>query len=305
MTTTRTYVAPAHTRSVPRAPDGVVHLIGDTHFGSVPMTAIRKGVWAADLEHLNAAPATVAHIVMGDVTDHSYSAEDSEAVAFLNAHLGAGNWTAAVGNHDLHNGRTDPEVAAAAWGMPAANYVVDYPAFRLVVVAPTGIDVDDTSMIPLTADRVNWISTQCAGSGGLPAVIVCHWSLYSTVGVGESGSTQHRSTDTGFYALVDADIRAMLADTPTARAWISGHTHSPLDASGLVTTLTLGGRTFAAINASAVNYVGLPQDNTTSPVRTLYAGIDATGISVYFRDHGPGQWVAPKAMTARSTRIDF
>lgn len=301
---TRPWVAPAASRSAPRAPDGVLHIIGDTHYASPPMNAIRKGAWASDLEHIRAKPSTVGHIVVGDFTDAGVTSQDLEAKAAFDASFGPGNWYSAIGNHDIFS-RT-PAQAAAAYGMPAANFVVDYPAFRLVVISPDGLDpLDDAAMQPLTSSRLNWIVDQCSGSGGRPVVIVCHWSLYDTVGNSESSSTQFRSVDTGFYAVQDAEIRAMLAEVPTAKAWVSGHTHSPLNAANLTEQLTIGGRNFATINASAIAYVGKPINNMNSPLHSLYLMVDQDQLRVHFRNHGAGTWVARSPGAERAWTMAF
>lgn len=297
------------TRPRPAPVDGAYHLIGDTQFGIASMTPWRKQIWAEDMERLHPTLNLAAHLQMGDVTENvggasaGYTApgyfgqEDAEALAYFNAHLNTAPWYAAVGNHDIGQGPTysrPPDKAAEAWGMPAANYVVDTPAARLIFICPDdGLVVIDGygHASPFTEARLNWIATQASGAGSKPVVLICHWSLAYTVnGIGLPG--QHSTNNAFFQAKVDGEIRTMLADVPQIKGWLSGHTHSPLDAPSLVTPLAVGGHTIAAVNASATCYTGTSGSFPFSKIATLYMTVLDDQLDFRFRDHGAGLWVA-------------
>ena len=89
--------------------------------------------------------------------------------------------------------------------------------------------------------------------------IACHWPLKDTVlGDAQPLYTSHMQS---FYAKPDDRIRALLAKYPNARAWISGHTHSPIDAPGLLTRAKLPrGRKIVTVNCSAIVGVGKKRD---------------------------------------------
>jgi hypothetical protein len=190
------------------------------------MDSQRKKAWADDLDRLGLTMDLAGHVLLGDITDNALAAEDSEAVSFLDAHFGAGTWKAAVGNHDLFGTRASPDAAAAAWGMPAANYVVDYPFARIIFVAPDDLAAPNSAaMQNLTPTRLNWIAAQAA-TATEPVFVACHWSLYNTIGYFESGNQQYRSVDAGWYATQDSDVLTMLADSPNIKGWLSGaHWH--------------------------------------------------------------------------------
>lgn len=94
----------------------------------------------------------------------------------------------------------------------------------------------------------------------------------------------------GFFARPDAQIRALLSRHPNAKAWISGHTHSPLPSPGLVTRAPLpGGHSIVAINLSAIIYVGNtlePSDPICSLCLTHLPG----KIEIRLRDHRAAAW---------------
>lgn len=277
------------TRRWPRPPDGAVHLIGDTHFGSVSMTANRKALWVADLERSRMLPESVVHVQVGDFVDNPVvvDTQDAEAIDFADTYFGAGEWVAAVGNHDLY-GRTADE-SAEAWGQPAGNFVRDLGWSRLIMLAPDdGIENDGFSMVPFDETRLDWLDTQLQAAGDTPCLIVCHWSLYDTV-EGIPSATASSTTD-GHFAEPDADVRDVLADNPNARAWLSGHTHSDIRSAGLVTTTTVGSRQIAAVNASSPAYVGTDNTDLSSLMTTMYVTVTDGRLDVRVRDHGAGRW---------------
>ena len=82
-----------------------------------------------------------------------------------------------------------------------------------------------------------------------------------------------------------------MAEQPNARAWLSGHTHSPLGAPGLVSRVRLGrGRSILAVNLSALVGVGKRRD-PTDPLRSVYLTQRPGGMEVRFRDHGERRWL--------------
>lgn len=283
------------TRPWPKAPDGAVHLIGDTHFGSPEMSGgggRRKNIWAADLANpVGMLPESVVHVVVGDLTDGRLvppgagaGVEDTEAVAFMDAAYGSGNWISAVGNHDVFGTRT-PDQAAAAWGMPGANSVHDYDTFKIIRIMSEGIADNLIEMQPFTESRLLWLDSQLTAAGDTPCLIVCHWSLYDTVQAGYASSP---STNTGWYAYHDADIRAVLAEHHNAAAWLSGHTHSTLDLEGIVSAVPVGNHTVCAVNASSPAYSA--DGSGRSQLPTMYLTVTDNEIDVRFRDHGAGTW---------------
>jgi hypothetical protein len=275
----------------PVPPDGAIHLIGDSHFGSAETNTNRKNLWSADARRVSKSlPNAIVHVSVGDVADHGMDSESTEAVNFFNTLFGSGTWISAVGNHDLYGAlggpQRNPDVAAQALGMSFANFIYDLPWARFIVIAPNGQEDDGFTPLPFTSTRLDWINTQLVGASGKPCFIVCHWSLYDTV---EAFGGTTGSYDAGYYALVDSEIRSLLADNVNAKGWLSGHTHSPLGAPGLVKSVDLGSHRLVAINASAPTYTG-GGGNFSSQLATMYLTVTSGKVAVRFRDHGAGIW---------------
>ena len=118
--------------------------------------------------------------------------------------------------------------------------------------------------------------------------IACHWPLKDTV-MGDKNRF-YNSHMPSFYAKPDDGIRALLAKYPNARAWISGHTHSPIDVPGLLTRAPLPRRRkIVTVNCSAVVCVGKKRDES-DPIRSLYLTHFPGRMEVRFRDHGERKW---------------
>ena len=106
-----------------------------------------------------------------------------------------------------------------------------------------------------------------------------------------------------FHAKPDAQIRALLARNPNAKAWISGHTHSPLEAPGLITRAKLpGGRTIVSMNLSAIAGVGKVREQQ-DPICSLYLTHLPGKIEIRFRDHGARKWKTVRGNRVQTVRV--
>jgi 3',5'-cyclic AMP phosphodiesterase CpdA len=77
-----------------------------------------------------------------------------------------------------------------------------------------------------------------------------------------------------------------------AKAWLTGHTHSPLSAPGFITRARLARRrTILAANLSALIGVGKTR-KPGDPLRSVYLTHRPDSMEVRFRDHRSGAWVA-------------
>jgi hypothetical protein len=93
-----------------------------------------------------------------------------------------------------------------------------------------------------------------------------------------------------FYAKPVEGIRDVLRGHPNARLWLSGHTHSPLSAPGLIKRVRLGSRrSIVAINTSALVGIGKRRD-PRAPLCSLYLTKRPGRIEVRSRDHRNGRW---------------
>jgi 3',5'-cyclic AMP phosphodiesterase CpdA len=258
-----------------------VHGVGDLHAGAISPARL-----ATVLDDLAALPTPALHLQIGDATEHGTTAEDEVARDWL-ARL-PGPQRTILGNHDiLHNRRTHGQWARA-YGRRSKNFVVDLSFTRIVAVGPDRNFPGERAGL-LSPATLAWLDRELERSPG-DCWIACHWPLSMTV----LGNPRRLFTSamSSFHAKPDRELRALLARHRNAKAWLSGHTHSPLNAPGLVTRARLGrGRTILAVNLSALVGVGKTR-KPGDPLRSVYITHRPESIEVRFRDHGSGAWVA-------------
>lgn len=272
-------------------PTRTLHVIGDLHITG--QTETRKKILTDDV---TAAATTPPRLQVGDMTVNSNEGEDEQAIWFLDG-LG-GDWWAIVGNHDIV-GRSAAD-AAAAWFMPGKDFVVDLGFAVLICIGPDASNAG--GMIYRTA-TANWLDTQLTTYADRVCLIGCHMPFYGTVGVAASDVPEKKSSfDLGYYlrgegAIHEApnpdgnkgeELWAVVEAHDNAKAWLSGHTHSNLQAVDLVKPVTVGGRGFAHINAGAPQG---PRNSWLDPIATAYVSVLDDRLEVRFRNHGAHQWV--------------
>jgi 3',5'-cyclic AMP phosphodiesterase CpdA len=263
------------------APDWerTVHCIGDLHAGAI--TGVRMAALSRDIDRLG-TPAL--HLQIGDVTERGTEAQDKLALRFLEGLPGP--WVTALGNHDiLGNGRT-----AAAWarayGQPSHNFSVDLDFARLILIGP-GRSEPGKKAGRLSSATLAFLDRELA-EGPEDCWIACHWPLFRTV-MGDP-RLHFTSAMAAFHAKPDERIRELLARHRNARVWLSGHTHSPLSAPGLIKRVRLSrGHSIVAINTSALVGVG-KRRNPRAPLCSLFLTQRQDGIEVRCRDHRAGNW---------------
>lgn len=93
-----------------------------------------------------------------------------------------------------------------------------------------------------------------------------------------------------FHVKPDERIRDVLVRHRNAKVWLSGHTHSPLSAPGLIRRATLAPRrSIVAINTSALVGVG-KRRGPRAPLCSLFLTHRPGRIEVRCRDHRSGAW---------------
>jgi hypothetical protein len=236
----------------------------------------------ADVEGLG-TPAL--HLQVGDLTEHGRPAEDDEALALL-ARL-PGRWVTALGNHDVLGNRRTAAAWARAYGQESQNFCVDLDFVRIVVVGPNRTEPGRRAG-RLSQDTLAFLDERLDEAAGTDCWIACHWPLFRTV----MGDPRRHFTSAmaAFYAKPADRIRELLLRHRNARAWISGHTHSPMSAPGLIKRKSLGPkRSIATINGSALVGVGKKRD-PRAPLCSLYLTRRRDRIEMRCRDHRSGRW---------------
>jgi 3',5'-cyclic AMP phosphodiesterase CpdA len=256
-----------------------VHCLGDLHAGAI--TEVRMSAVSRDIERLS-APAL--HLQIGDATERGTSAEDELALRFLER-LPA-PWVTALGNHDiLHNGRRAADWARA-YGQTSQNFSVELGFVRLILIGPNRSEPGRRGG-RLSVATLDFLERELARSEA-DCWIACHWPLFRTV-MGDP-RLHYTSAMGPFYAKPSDRIRELLRRHPNAKLWLSGHTHSPLSAPGLIKRVRLGPkRSIVAINASALVGIGKRRD-PRAPLCSLYLTHRPGGVEVRARDHRAGEW---------------
>jgi 3',5'-cyclic AMP phosphodiesterase CpdA len=256
-----------------------VHCLGDLHAGAI--THVRLDAVSRDLERLS-APAL--HLQIGDATEGGSAAEDELALRFLERLPGP--WVAALGNHDIVRNARSAAAWARAYGQKSQNFTVDLDFVRLVVIGPSRSEPGGGAG-RLSAATLAFLEHELA-QAERDCWIACHWPLFRTV-MGDP-RLHFTSAMAAFHAKPVERIRDLLRRHPNARLWVSGHTHSPLSAPGLIKRVRLGPRrSIVAINASALVGVGKRRD-PRAPLCSLFVTHRPGRIEVRCRDHRAGAW---------------
>jgi 3',5'-cyclic AMP phosphodiesterase CpdA len=256
-----------------------VHCLGDLHAGAI--TDVRIGAVARDIARLG-APAL--HLQIGDVTERGREDEDRAALAFL-GRLPA-RWVTVLGNHDIMGNARTPAAWARAYGQESQNFSVDLGFARVIVVGPNRTEPGERAG-RLSVRTLSFLERELDESHK-HCWVACHWPLFRTV-MGDP-RLHFTSAMEAFHAKPDERIREILLSHPNAKVWLSGHTHSPLSAPGLIKRTRLAPkRSITAINTSALVGVGKLR-NPRAPLCSLYLTHRREGIEVRCRDHRAGAW---------------
>lgn len=265
-----------------------VRLFGDMHFGFT--TRARLDAVATDLASL---PPPDALLTTGDDTHFGKPAEYDAGAAWL------ANWKApfftVTGNHTfwsdsiLHDESSDRLYGrfVERWGLPMP-YAWELAGVRFVCAGPTsaGLTAAEASLLPdQVAEVVDLINT----APHQPTVLVLHSPLHHTVlGDGGPPDSVYTSDDPGFFQDCTTGLIAALAKLPQVFLLVTGHTHSPLRAENLVTTIMAGPRAFGQFNAMALPFVHrvVPDDrHPTQDLVTWELGVARDRIVLRGRDH--------------------
>ena len=165
-----------------------------------------------------------------------------------------------LGNHDLmHNNRT-PKQWAAVYGYESQNYVVDFPTCGSSRSAPTATHEKPERSGTLSANTLKWLFGEDPQRARQDVLDRLPLAVPGN-GEGRHGHALHLGHDEVLRQARRCAFGALLARYPNAKAWLSGHTHSPIDAPGLVTRAKLpGGKKIVSVNFSAIVGVGKKRD---------------------------------------------
>jgi hypothetical protein len=212
---------------------------------------------------------------------------------------------AIIGNHDLLTNigiawRTAADWAASYGYGASQNYTRNLGFAKLIMLGTdtyTGAAPGGT----LSATTQTFLDTEL-GNTSLDCLMFCHAPLDNTV-ISDLSQTSASSTDPLWQTHPSDAIRTILAAHSNARAWVSGHTHSPIGARQLIKTEQLGGKRFLHLNVMSPWYTGVLPADVSDPIITVYLTVLSGRIEIRFRDHGNHAWLSYQGQTVTEVRL--
>lgn len=237
------------------------------------------------------------HLQSGDSTEHGTPAQDEMAKEWLGRLPGPHRTI--LGNHDiLRNDRTAHEWARA-YGRRSKNFTADLSFVRIVAVGPDRNFPGERAGM-LSPATLGWLERQLARAER-DCWIACHWPLHRTV-LGDP-KRYFTSAMQSFHAKPRQEIKAVLARHRNAKAWLSGHTHSPITVPGFVTRARVSRqRSILSVNLSALAGTGKvrqPRD----PILSVYLTHLPGTIEVRFRSHRRLAWASRGGRKVVAVRV--
>jgi|GEM_PF-4449450 len=276
------------------------HAIGDVQGANMS----RLRLMLADIER-NTIPQVAHRLALGDCAANANPTDDAY---YLNnfANVIPGGVHNVIGNHDVTAAGSGPmsrtpTAAAAILGIPSPSYVVDAGFAVLIILGMDAMTSGRPGCIYGTSVQ-GWLDATLTTHAGRTCLIFAHPPLMGTVGPNPPPDNGGGTSDASSCALGvsispfgyanenDLPLRAVLADHPNAKAWVSGHTHSLLTAPDIVKTEMVGGHNMAMINTSSILNPGALQLPTTM-IASAFITVREDRIETRWRNHGGHQWV--------------
>ncbi|MGY1618128.1 metallophosphoesterase family protein [Geodermatophilus sp. SYSU D00691] len=262
-----------------------LHLVSDVHCQTTGVAMARAAKVVDDVQRMVGRAAINARLVLGDLTQ---DALDLEAALWQTWRADLeGDVHAVLGNHDFTD--TDParspDAMAVKLGLPAKNYMVDVGDVRVLCIGPSS---QPDGRLTLGPADLGWLDGVLAVTTR-PCLIAFHAPLWETVG----GPPGWHSGEPTIHAWPHPEIRQLLSGHPNAIAWLSGHTHAPIETPGAITSVDVG-HSLAAVNCTGLWYTSPDHTEAHDPLRGLLLSVlDEHTLEVRFRDHGAGVWTTP------------
>ena len=266
--------------------------VGDLHAGGIRRARVQRM-----LDDVNALPTPALHLQIGDATERGRPEEDKMAIRWLGRL--PGRYDTILGNHDVMHNKRSVAAWAKAYGYRSQNFTIDLPFVRIVAVGPDR-DLPGAGSGILSKKTLDFLDHALA-STRRDCWIACHWPLYRTV-LGDS-TRYFTSAMQSFHAKPRREILDVLGRHRNAKAWLSGHTHSPITVPGFVTRARVSrDRTILAVNRSGLAGTGIKRQ-PRDPIVSVYLTHLPGTIEVRFRSHRRLAWASRGGRQVVSVRV--
>lgn len=250
----------------------------------------------------------------GDIIDTGVPENYRLARKDLAAQLGNIPFYPGIGNHEYHPEQKEDAVHTAeefcaAWDRPVRYSWVANEVACLMLDMPNPFRPGERRENPhviFSQETLDFLHSTLTAYADLPAVIFAHCPLSNTVlDRDPEQNLDDDSLDPFFFVENSHAVRAILAQHPNAKLYISGHTHSGWGSPQLVFTESLGQHAITHINVMSPWYTGRHRgirrsaDRTTLEYRADEPDVLASfAMHIYrkkavigVRDHLTHQWL--------------
>jgi hypothetical protein len=288
-----------------------VRIFGDMHFGYC--SHARLAALTADLQTL---PYPDALLTTGDEVHFGLPGEYDLAQAWV-GRFGVPLHTV-TGNHTFWNAtqrQLEPPGVLykrflERWKQPMPS-AWELAGVRFVGVGPT-TEPEDPRDASLTMQQVEDLDRVLKQDAVRPTVVVMHSPLHHTVlADGAISGGCYTSDDAGFFQRESEALLGVFASAPQVVLIVSGHTHSPLHAQGLLTMRPAGAILVPHFNAMALPFLGRVSASGVmgpQPLVTWNLEIGRDTLLVTGRDHvqrrDVAQFSVPLAMRDAALPLD-
>ena len=258
-----------------------IHGVGDLHAGAILRARVQRM-----LDDVHSLQTPALHPQIGDTTERGLPEEDEMAIRWLGRL--SGPYETILRNHDVLHNKRSVAAWAKAYGHESQNFTIDLPFVRIVAVGPDR-DRPGAEAGVLSEKTLGFLD-EALEDARRDCWVACHWPLYKSV----LGDPRRYFTSTMQSFLRQAGLRdpGGARRHRNAKAWLSGHTHSPITVPGFLTRTRLNrDRTIVSVNFSGLVGTGKvrqPRDPIVSVYLTHLPGT----IEVRFRSHRRMAWAA-------------
>lgn len=286
---------PMASTSAPPAEDGapsplVVALLSDPHTqgpNNPSYTAVNGKLEEAVADLLSAKP----HVWLcnGDVTDRGYAEEYDQFKQIVGKHAKPGRLLVTTGNHTFYDQKASDAEAlrrfCEAFGQntPYSSHLLEGVHFVMLADEQWNSAPYNREWAWLSPEQLHWFEQVLAEHRDAFTVVCLHQPVQETV------LWSHGGNDFGGTGQAE-ELRAILAQNPQVRLWLSGHTHQRLDQNGQ--RVQQGQTTFVSLGSTFYFFDGpngLNKDFGASQSRVMEIWPDKVVIKA--RDHVAKAWM--------------